>query len=71
MLNENKEKIFSINNLNENERINIVRIFDSKYVIYKKDYYKEEKINTYIYDLNSNVHLRYDSDFIFFKGSLI
>lgn len=71
VLNENKEKIFSINNSNENERIDIVGVFDSKYIIYKKDYYEEEKINTYIYDLSSNVHLKYDSDFIFFQGSLI
>lgn len=71
ILNENQEQIFCINDPNEDERIYIVRIFDSKYVIYKKEYLEGGRIETYICDLTSNKHLKYDSDFVLIGDTLI
>jgi hypothetical protein len=71
LLNEKQEQVFCINYSNKDVRISIVGIFDSKYVIYKKDYYEEERIETYICDLASNKHLKYDSDFVLIEETLI
>lgn len=71
LLNENQEQVFCINNLIEDERISIVGVFDSKYVVYKKEYLEDERIETYVYDLMSNTHLKYDSDFVFIQNTLI
>lgn len=71
LLNERQEKVFCINNLNEDERLSIAGIFDSKYVIYKKEYLEDGRIETYICDLTSNNHLKYDSDFVLIGDTLI
>lgn len=71
ILDENQQQILSINNSSEGERVSIVGIYDSKYVIYKKEYYEDEKIETYVYDLAFNKYLKYDSDFVFIQDSLI
>lgn len=70
LLNENQEQVFCINDSIEDERISIVGVFHSKYVIYKKEYYEDEKIETYVCDLSSNTHLKYDSDFVFIQDTL-
>lgn len=71
ILDENQKQIFSVSNSSEDERVSIVGIYDSKYVIYKKEYYEDEKIETYLYDLTFNKHLKYDSDFVFIQDTLI
>lgn len=71
LLNENQEQVFCIDSSNRDERISIVGVFDSKYVIYKKEYYEDERIETYVCNLMSNTHLKYDSDFVFIQGTLI